>query len=83
VLTEQQLESIADAASDKSVRKVFAILGVDIDEPSELESFRDNLRFNARLRKAADQSWLAFVGAVTLLVAGALGLGLKRIFLGE
>lgn len=77
MLSEDQMKQIAALASEASVRKVFAILGVDIDEPAQVESFRDDLRFGRRLRKAADHSWLAFVGGLTLLMLSALGYGIK------
>jgi hypothetical protein len=33
------------------VKKVFAILGVDIDRPESVEEFREDLRFGKRMRK--------------------------------
>jgi hypothetical protein len=44
------------------VKKVFAILGVDIDRPESVEEFREDLRFGKRMRKAADHGFLALVG---------------------
>ena len=79
---EQIAHQAADEASEKAVRHVFALLGVDIDKPHEVESFREDLRFGSRLRKAADHSFLAIVGAVTLLLVGAVGVGLKRVIIG-
>ena len=35
----------AAEAADTAVKKVFAILGVDVDVPKEVEQFRENLRF--------------------------------------
>ena len=40
-LSNPQCQNIAD----KSVKKVFAILGVDIDDPQQVEEFREDLRF--------------------------------------
>lgn len=40
-------------AAEDAVRKVFAILGVDVDVPKEVEEFRENLRFGASMRRAA------------------------------
>lgn len=56
-----QCPQVADAA-DRAVKKVFAILGVDVDVPKEVEEFRDNLRFGASMRRAADK------GTVTVFV---------------
>jgi hypothetical protein len=49
-------------AADRAVKKVFAILGVDIDKPESVEEFREDLRFGKRMRKAADHGFLALVG---------------------
>lgn len=57
----------AELAADHAVRKVFAILGVDINKPESVEEFREDLRFGRRLRKIADHGLLAVIG---LIVAG-------------
>lgn len=57
----------AEEAANQAVRKVFAILGVDVNKPESVEEFREDLRFGRRLRKAADHGFLAIVG---LLVVG-------------
>jgi hypothetical protein len=49
-------------AADRAVKKVFAILGVDVDKPESVEEFREDLRFGKRMRKAADHGFLALVG---------------------
>ena len=36
-------------AADRAVKKVFAILGVDVDKPDSVEEFREDLRFGKRL----------------------------------
>ena len=58
----------AEEAADVAVRKVFAILGVDVDKPESVEAFREDLRFGKRLRKATDHGMLA----VAAVVAGAI-----------
>ena len=49
-------------AADRAVKKVFAILGVDVDKPESVEEFREDLRFGRKLRKLADKSLFAFWG---------------------
>lgn len=66
----------AEESADAAVRKVFAILGVDIDKPESVERFREDLRFGGKLRKAADHGFLAFVGIVTVAMAAALWAGI-------
>ena len=53
----------AGEAADHAVKKVFAILGVDIDKPESVEEFREDLRFGKRLRKASDHGSLVLVAA--------------------
>jgi hypothetical protein len=47
-MTTQAHEQISQEAADRAVKKVFAILGVNIDEPKEVEDFREDLRFGRR-----------------------------------
>ena len=59
-----------EQAADMAVRKFFAILGVNIDEPKEVEEFRENLRFGATMRKHADRG----MGAIIIALAGSITL---------
>jgi hypothetical protein len=63
-------------AADRAVKKVFAILGVDIDKPESVEEFRQDLRFGKKLRKAADHSLLVFFGAIVAAALAALWAGI-------
>lgn len=63
-------------AADAAVKQVFAILGVDIDVPKEVEQFRADLRFGASMRRAADRGQLAFVGAIAVALLAALWAGI-------
>lgn len=63
------------AAADLAVKKVFAILGVDVEKPESVEAFREDLRFGRKMRKLADRgmfSVAAFIGValVTAIWAG-------------
>lgn len=62
-------------AADRAVKKVFAILGVDIDRPESVEEFREDLRFGKRMRKAADHGFLALVGLVVIGLGAAVWAG--------
>lgn len=62
-------------AADRAVKKVFAILGVDIDKPESVEEFREDLRFGRRMRKAADHGTLAIVGLVIVGLGAAVWSG--------
>lgn len=63
-------------AADKAVKKVFAILGVDIDKPESVEEFRAYLRFGKKMRKAADHGFLAFIAVVAVAFAAAAWAGI-------
>lgn len=66
----------AREAADEAVRKVFAILGVDIDVPKEVEEFRENLRFGASMRRAADKGMLTIIGVLVTAMLAALWAGI-------
>ena len=51
-------------AADRAVKKVFAILGVDVDKPESVEEFREDLRFGKKMRKSADHGFLALMGVL-------------------
>jgi isopentenyldiphosphate isomerase len=63
-------------AADETVKKVFAILGVAIDVPKEVEEFRENLRFGANMRRAADKGMLTIIGVVITAMLAALWVGI-------
>ena len=62
-------------SAELAVKKVFAILGVDIDVPKEVEEFRENLRFGAVMKRAADRGILVAVGVVATAILAALWAG--------
>lgn len=66
----------AAEAAEIAVKRVFAILGVDIDKPESVEEFREDLRFGKRLRRGADHGFLAFVAILTTGIAAALWAGI-------
>lgn len=70
-------DTIAKRAADQAARKVFAILGVNLDDPRQVEEFREDLRFGRRLRLIADKGLLAFFGAVGVALAAALWAGIS------
>lgn len=58
-------------AAEYAVKKVFAILGVDVDKPESVEEFRADLRFGKKLRKAGDHGVFVFVAILTAAVVAA------------
>lgn len=69
-------ESMSEDAAQHAVKKVFAILGVDIDRPESVEEFREDLRFGRKLRKVADHGMLAFFGVAAAALAAAVWAGI-------
>jgi hypothetical protein len=65
--------------ADRAVRKTFAILGVNIDNPESVEEFRQDLRFGKQLRRIAAHGTLAFFGAVAIAIAGAIWIGITSV----
>jgi hypothetical protein len=64
--------------ADRAVKKTFAILGVNIDNPESVEEFRQDLRFGKRLRKIADHGTLAFFAAIAVAIVAALWIGITQ-----
>lgn len=67
----------AEQSAEKAVRKTFAILGVNLDEPREVKAFQQSLNFGDTLRRIADKSMLAFIVALVISLAGAFIYGVK------
>ena len=67
----------ADQAANKAVRETFAIMGVDVDNPHDVEDFRRGLRFGNDMRKMADKGKIALFLFVITAIAGAFWTGLK------
>ena len=67
----------AEEAADEAVKKVFAILGVDIAKPSEVEEFRKDLRFGQSMRKGADKGLATMIAIVFGGIIYALWAGLQ------
>lgn len=65
----------AEEAADVAVKKVFAILGVDVHSPASVEEFREDLRFGKRMRKAIDHGMLAIVAIIGAAIAAAVWTG--------
>lgn len=59
-------------SAEIAVKKVFAILGVDVEVPKEVEEFRQNLRFGATMRRAVDKGIMTAVGVI--FVSAVVGL---------
>lgn len=53
---EAQLHRAADEGAEKAVDRMFAMLGVDVNDPQQVEALREDIRLARRLRSAFDRS---------------------------
>lgn len=72
-------EKLAKQAADQAVRKVFAMLGVNMDDAESVEEFRRDIRFGGVLRRAADKGWTALIVTFVAAMLGALWLGVQSL----
>lgn len=75
--------SQAEEIAEKAVRKVFAILGVDISKPESVEEFREDLRFGKKMRRAADHGIIALMGVIAAAFAAAVWAGISSKLTGH
>ena len=73
-------EDSARLAADNAVKKSFAIMGVNVDDPHDVEEFRQDLRFGGMMRRAATKGFIAFVSTALGALGLAVWLGLKELF---
>jgi hypothetical protein len=66
---------VTDAAH-LAVKTAFGHMGVNVEEPAELENFRNDLRFGGVFRSAVSKSFFALVAAIF----GGIGLSLWLTF---
>lgn len=66
---------VTDAA-DLAVKRVFFMLGVDVEDPKSIEDFREDLRFGRKLRRLADHGITGMVGIIVVGLMAALWHGI-------
>ena len=67
---------LVEKAAKLAVKQAIGHLGVDVDNPADLQRFRDDLRFGGVFRAAAAKSFFALIAAIF----GGLGLSLWMVF---
>lgn len=80
---ERRYHHESDIAAKKAVKEVFALLGVDIDNPKQVEEFREDLRFGGRLRRAADKGFFAAVTVMAGVFMTLVWYGIQAAFKGH
>lgn len=72
-----QAESrIAEKSMDGAVTLAFRHLGVDVEDPKDLERFRSDLRFGGVFRDATERGFRAVIAAIF----GAIGVSVWMVF---
>lgn len=69
-------KALSDDTANKAVKIAFSHLGVDINNPTELQNFRDDLRFGGVFRQAVSRSFMAVIAAIF----GGIGFSLWLVF---
>ena len=72
-------EIAAEHAAERAVHRVFAIMGVNVDKPEQIEEFRAGLRFGREMQRLANRGLVAFVIVICSGAAAALWLGIKEL----
>ena len=67
---------LIDRAAQMAVKRAFSHLGVNVDDATELQRFRDDLRFGGVFRNAATKSFFAMIAAIF----GGIGLSIWMAF---
>lgn len=65
-------EALINRAATLAVELVFANIGVDVNDPKDLQRFRDDLRFGAMIRTASQKGMIAALTAIVTAVVGAV-----------
>jgi hypothetical protein len=70
--------------ADRAVRKTFAILGVNIDNPESVEEFRQDLRFGKKAEKdkLTTVRWPS-LRLLSIAIVGAIWIGIVSSIKGE
>lgn len=82
-MNREEEEHIAVLAAKAATKEVFSALGVDVNDPKQMEEFREDLRFGGRLRRAADKGFLAAVTMMVGVVMTLLWYGIQAAFKGH
>ena len=61
--------------ADHAVKKTFAILGVNIDDPVSVSDFQQDLIFGKKIRRASDHGQMVMVAAIVSGLAYAIWMG--------
>lgn len=70
-------EVIAEHAARAAVKKTFSLLGVNVEDPAQVEEFRRDLRWAGDWRRAQGKGVTAIIVSLFMFMGGAFWLGLR------
>ncbi|WP_286931355.1 hypothetical protein [Marinobacter sp.] len=76
-MSEHNHDQIAQEAADRAVAKVFAMLGVDIKNPRQIEDFRMDLRLARYMRQWLEKGVMATAGILFVGLCAAVFVGIQ------
>jgi hypothetical protein len=81
---EKRLEDsemrVAHQAVDMAVKQAFAYMGVDVNDPQQVQAFRDDVTFGGLLKDAAKKSFYAMLAAIGGVVGMSIVIAIKGFF---
>jgi len=81
---EKKLEDselkVAHQAVDMAVKKAFAYMGVDVNDPQQIQNFRDDITFGGLIKDAAKKSFYAMLATIGGVIGMSIIISLKSYF---
>jgi hypothetical protein len=81
---EKKLEAsemrVAHQAVDMAIKQAFGHLGVDVNDPRQLQAFRDDLTFGGLLRDAAKKGFYALLATMAGIIGTSIVIVIKSYF---
>lgn len=77
------IEHIATRAARETVKQMFSMLDLDVENSQSMRDFRNNINFAAMAHTTAKATVIAFVTAVAGLVGAAFWFALRDVFNGK
>jgi len=84
VRIERKLEAsemkVAHQAVDMAVKQAFAYMGVDVNDPQQIQNFRDDITFGGLIKDAAKKSFYAMLATIGGIIGMSIVISLKSYF---
>jgi uncharacterized coiled-coil protein SlyX len=81
---EKKLEDsemkVAHQAVDMAVKQAFAYMGVDVNDPQQIQNFREDITFGGLIKDAAKKSFYAMLATIGGIIGMSIVISLKSYF---